>query len=98
MSHELSTPLNSILGFSELLSDDTTDRFDDTTRRRFLAQIHSSGEHLLQLINDILDLSKVEAGQMRLQLGQVELEDLIAEVRATIDPLCHTHSLTPTTP
>src|SRR5712692_89723 len=61
MSHELRTPLNAILGFSELLSDDTTGRFDEATRRRFLDQIHSSGEHLLQLINDILDLSKVEA-------------------------------------
>src|SRR5258708_6697674 len=94
MSHELRTPLNSILGFSELLSDDTTDRFDDTTRRRFLAQIHSSGEHLLQLINDILDLSKVEAGQMKLQLEQVELGDLIAEVRETIEPLVQSKSLT----
>ncbi len=94
MSHELRTPLNAILGFSELLSDDTTDRFDDTTRRRFLAQIHGSGEHLLQLINDILDLSKVEAGQMKLQLEQVELGGLIAEVRATIEPLVQSKSLT----
>jgi PAS domain S-box-containing protein len=94
MSHELRTPLNAILGFSELLSDDTTDRFDDATRRRFLDQIHSSGQHLLQLINDILDLSKVEAGQMELQLEPVELGNLIAEVQATIEPLAQTKSLT----
>ena len=87
MSHELRTPLNAILGFSELLSDDSTDRFDPATRQRFLHQIHSSGYHLLQLINDILDLSKVEAGQMELHLRPVELGSLIDEVRATVEPL-----------
>jgi PAS domain S-box-containing protein len=97
MSHELRTPLNAILGFSELLSDDTTDRFDDATRRRFLDQIHSGGQHLLQLINDILDLSKVEAGQMELQLEPVELATLIAEVRETIEPLAQSKSLILTT-
>ncbi len=87
MSHELRTPLNAILGFSELLSDDTTGRFDEATRRRFLDQIHSSGQHLLQLINDILDLSKVEAGQMELQLQSVDLGSLIDEARETVEPL-----------
>jgi len=87
MSHELRTPLNAILGFSELLNDDATGRFDEATRRRFLDQIHSSGVHLLQLINDILDLSKVEAGQMELQLQPVEVGSLIDEARATVEPL-----------
>src|SRR5229473_2194548 len=87
MSHELRTPLNAILGFSELLSDDSTDQFDTATRRRFLDQIHSSGQHLLQLINDILDLSKVEAGQMELQLRSVDLGSLIDEARETVEPL-----------
>jgi PAS domain S-box-containing protein len=93
MSHELRTPLNAILGFSELLSDDTTGRFDEATRRRFLDQIHSSGEHLLQLINDILDLSKVEAGQMDLQLQPVELRSLIGEARATVEPLAQSKAI-----
>jgi len=93
MSHELRTPLNAILGFSELLSDDTTGRFDEATRRRFLDQIHSSGEHLLQLINDILDLSKVEAGQMELQLQPLELGSLIDEARATVEPLAQSKSI-----
>jgi CheY-like chemotaxis protein len=93
MSHELRTPLNAILGFSELLSDDSTDRFDQATRRRFLDQIHSSGQHLLQLINDILDLSKVEAGQMELHLESVELGNLINEVRATAEPLARSKDL-----
>ncbi len=93
MSHELRTPLNAILGFSELLSDDSTDQFDKKTRRRFLDQIHSSGQHLLQLINDILDLSKVEAGQMELHLESVDLGSVIQDVRATIEPLALSKSI-----
>jgi PAS domain S-box-containing protein len=87
MSHELRTPLNAILGFSALLRDDATGRLDEATRLRFLNQIHSSGQHLLELINDVLDLSKVEAGQMDLLLQPVELGQLIDEVRATVEPL-----------
>jgi len=93
MSHELRTPLNAILGFSELLTDDATHRFDEATRHRFLDQIHSSGAHLLQLINDILDLSKVEAGQMELHPQQVELGQLIDEVRASVEPLARSKSI-----
>src|SRR5579864_5843716 len=59
MSHELRTPLNAILGFSELLIDSNNGQFTPATRRRFLEQIHSSGKHLLGLINDILDLSEI---------------------------------------
>ena len=87
MSHELRTPLNAILGFSSLLIDDAAHRFDDGTRQRFLAQIRTSGQHLLALINDVLDLSKVEAGQMDLHLEPVELGQLLDEVRATVEPL-----------
>jgi PAS domain S-box-containing protein len=87
MSHELRTPLNAILGFSELLRDDANSKFDLATRSRFLDQIHSSGTHLLQLINDILDLSKVEAGQMELQLETIELAKLIRDVGASVEPL-----------
>ena len=87
MSHELRTPLNAILGFSELLSDDVTGHFDDATRRRFLDQIHTSGQHLLQLINDVLDLSKVEAGQMDLHVREVDVSQVVDDVRATVEPL-----------
>jgi PAS domain S-box-containing protein len=87
MSHELRTPLNAILGFSELLGDDKTGQFSEATRLRFLGSIHSSGKHLLQLINDILDLSKVEAGQMDLQLQPVALGTIIEDVRSTAEPL-----------
>src|SRR5207244_1016524 len=69
MSHELRTPLNAIIGFSELMTDAREGQFDDATRKRFLSQILTSGKHLLGLINDILDLSKVEAGQMELRLS-----------------------------
>ncbi len=94
MSHELRTPLNAIIGFSELLTDDATDRLDPATRLRFLDQIHSSGQHLLQLINDILDLSKVEAGQMELHLEPVELGSVIGDVKATVEPLARNKSIT----
>jgi signal transduction histidine kinase/DNA-binding response OmpR family regulator len=87
MSHELRTPLNAILGFSELLMDSTNGQFPAETRRRFLEQIHSSGKHLLGLINDILDLSKVEAGQMELRLQMVSVGEVVGQVVKTIEPL-----------
>jgi signal transduction histidine kinase/DNA-binding response OmpR family regulator len=87
MSHELRTPLNAILGFSELLIDATSDQFPDETRKRFLEQIHSSGKHLLGLINDILDLSKIEAGQMELRLQMVSVAGVVGEVASSVEPL-----------
>jgi len=64
MSHELRTPLNSIIGFSELLLDAGTNDQDLIQRQRFVRNIHHSGQHLLGLVNDILDLAKIEAGRM----------------------------------
>lgn len=88
MSHELRTPLNAILGFSELLIDDP-DRFDDNTRKKYLQQVHASGAHLLNLINDVLDLSKVEAGQMQLQLETIQLATVLDEVVGLLQPLAN---------
>jgi len=87
MSHELRTPLNAILGFSELLIDAPNGQHRPETQLRFLQQIHSSGKHLLGLINDILDLSKIEAGQMELRFQMVSISDVADQVRNTVEPL-----------
>jgi PAS domain S-box-containing protein len=94
MSHELRTPLNAILGFSELLIDATGDRFPIATRTRFLEQIYTSGKHLLALINDILDLSKVEAGQMELRLQMVSVAGIVSQVCSTVEPLAAQKQIT----
>src|SRR6185503_9507053 len=75
MSHELRTPLNAIIGFSEVLRDGLIGELTDK-QRGFISDIFSSGKHLLSLINDILDLSKVEAGRMTLDLETVPVASL----------------------
>jgi PAS domain S-box-containing protein len=77
MSHELRTPLNSIIGFSELLKDGLIGEMSDQ-QREFISDIFNSGKHLLALINDILDLSKVEAGKMLLDLEPMQVSSLFA--------------------
>jgi signal transduction histidine kinase/DNA-binding response OmpR family regulator len=77
MSHELRTPLNAIIGFSELLKDGLVGDLEPR-QRGFIGDIFNSGNHLLSLINDILDLSKVEAGKMELDLEPVPVADLFA--------------------
>jgi GAF domain-containing protein/HAMP domain-containing protein/anti-sigma regulatory factor (Ser/Thr protein kinase) len=76
MSHELRTPLNAIIGFSEVLSEQMFGDVNDK-QREYLLDIHSSGHHLLSLINDILDLSKIEAGRMELELTSFNLPMLL---------------------
>ncbi|MET3133214.1 two-component system sensor histidine kinase/response regulator [Oxalobacteraceae bacterium GrIS 1.11] len=76
MSHELRTPLNAVIGFSQLMADSATLRDDE---KRNLAIINRAGHHLLSLINDILELSKIEAGHMRLQAVTVDLPQLLRE-------------------
>ena len=77
MSHELRTPLNAIIGFSEVLRDGLIGEMTEP-QRKFIGDIFSSGKHLLALINDILDLSKVEAGKMTLDLEPVQVSSLFA--------------------
>ena len=87
MSHELRTSLSAIIGFSELLITDIKGRFDDPTRQKFLAQINSGGYDMLALINDVLDLSKVEAGQIVLRIEDVSIADVVSSVLCTMEPL-----------
>ncbi|RTL50217.1 MAG: response regulator [Bradyrhizobiaceae bacterium] len=86
MSHELRTPLNAIIGYSEILVEDAQDRGDETSIAD-LNKIQSAGKHLLGLINDILDLSKIEAGRMDIYLEQVFLSKLVGEVKTIVDPM-----------
>ena len=76
MSHELRTPLNAILGFSELIRDATMGPVD-ARYRSYADDIYTAGQHLLNLINDILDLSKIEVGYMRLREGVVDIADVV---------------------
>ncbi|MEO0757071.1 MAG: response regulator [Cyanobacteria bacterium J06648_16] len=81
MSHELRTPLNAILGFSQILSKDPT---LGTDQQHQLTIINRSGEHLLNLINDVLEMSKIEAGKMTLNLDTVNLPDMLDDLRAML--------------
>jgi PAS domain S-box-containing protein len=76
MSHEIRTPLTSIIGFSELLYDETNGPLNDN-QKKYLGYVTSSGQHLLSLINDILDLSKVEAGKMEMLPTRFSMSDLL---------------------
>ena len=86
MSHELRTPMNAIIGYSEMLLEDAEEEGLDEFQSD-LDKIRSSGKHLLGLINEILDLSKIEAGKMEIFLESFDINALIKEVEATIHPL-----------
>jgi signal transduction histidine kinase len=86
MSHELRTPLNAIIGYSEMLYETAQDEGQDEFLPD-LAKIRDAGRHLLGLINDILDLSKIEAGKMDIYLEEVDLAGLIQELRSIVEPL-----------
>src|SRR6185369_10042878 len=86
MSHELRTPMNAIIGYSEMLQEEA----EDLDQKGFipdLQKIHGAGKHLLGLINDILDLSRIEAGKMTLYIEEFEVAKLVDEVAATVQPL-----------
>jgi signal transduction histidine kinase len=87
MSHELRTQLSSVIGFSELLLSDTAERFDEPRRRKFLAQINSSGRYLLDLTSDILDLAKIESGHVSLRLETVMIVEIAHDVIRAMNPL-----------
>jgi len=86
MSHELRTPLNAILGYTELMADGIYGQLPEKTLG-VLKRLESNGKHLLGLINDVLDLSKIEAGQLMLELSDYSLQDIAQTVRSTLEPL-----------
>jgi signal transduction histidine kinase/DNA-binding response OmpR family regulator len=93
MSHELRTPLNAIVGFSDLLAEQTAGALNDK-QKRFVNHIKQGSGHLLQLINDILDLSKIEAGQLELRSERFQINDALPEVLSTIRPLAMAKQIT----
>ncbi|MDM8545320.1 ATP-binding protein [Candidatus Venteria ishoeyi] len=85
MSHELRTPLNAIIGYSEMLQDE----IDEMTEQEMiedLTRIHGAGTHLLNMVNDILDISKIESGRMELNIEKVPVCDLIEEIFTIVEP------------
>src|SRR6202022_1653748 len=86
MSHELRTPLNAVLGFSDLLLDKRCGELNER-QKRYIAHINSGGKHLLRLISDILDLSKIEAGRMELALESLTVGSAFSEVLSVMHPL-----------
>ncbi|HWQ54630.1 MAG TPA: response regulator [Bryobacteraceae bacterium] len=86
MSHELRTPLNAIIGYSEMLQEQADESTPEELRAD-LDKIHGAGRHLLSLINDILDLSKIEAGKMDLYIESFDVKRMVEEVTSTIQPL-----------
>jgi len=91
MSHELRTPLNAVLGFSDLLADERYGPLNDR-QQRYVGHIHTGGQHLLTLISDILDLSKIEAGRMELSRESMKVAPAFAEVISALHPLAEKKS------
>jgi PAS domain S-box-containing protein len=86
MSHELRTPLNAIIGYSEMLKEDAIDLGEEECVPD-LEKIHGAGRHLLALINDVLDISKIEAGKMEVFCEQFEVDSLLNDILGTVQPL-----------
>jgi signal transduction histidine kinase len=86
MSHELRTPLNAILGFNEMILDDVYGPVSAEVKSA-LEEMQGSGKHLLRLINNVLDLAKIEAGRMELALADYSVQDTVESVRSTLRPV-----------
>ena len=94
MSHELRTPLSAILGFSDLMRNEPRDAENVTVPAEWIEHIHRGGQHLLSLVNDVLDLAKVEAGRMELRLETFDLSLAVAELVNGTQPLADRKDLT----
>ena len=86
ISHEIRTPLNAIIGFSEVMMQEQFGPIGNDRYREYLKDIHASGEHLVSLINDLLDLSKIEAGKLDLVFASVNLNTLVQQCVALMQP------------
>jgi PAS domain S-box-containing protein len=86
ISHEIRTPLNSIIGFAEVMIEERLGPIANERYREYLRDIHTSGGHLVSLINDLLDLSKIEAGKLELSFGSVDLNELASQSMALMQP------------
>ena len=86
MSHEFRTPLNAMLGYTSMLLQGVAGPVEPAVRRH-LGRIESNGRHLLAIINEILDIARIEAGRMPLQVSTFRVSDLVAEVRAELEPI-----------
>jgi signal transduction histidine kinase len=87
MSHELRTPLNAVIGYSEMLRDDMEDRPGSEQKAADLDRINAAGRHLIALVNDVLDLSRIEADDLQLHNEEIDLASLVDHVIATTEPL-----------
>lgn len=87
MSHELRTPLNAVIGFSEILLDDVELDGKNSRKRADLQRINSAGKHLLSLVTDVLDLSKIESNHIDLNIQKFDLNEMVREVVATVEPV-----------
>lgn len=87
MSHELRTPLNAIIGFSQMMLTGAFGKINNTKYQEYLKDIYDSGNHLLELINDILDMSKIEAGKLSLTLESTEIGDILQESQRFFEPM-----------
>ena len=92
MSHELRTPLNAVIGFSEALIDQMFGELNDK-QTEYLNDIHTSGKHLLSLINDILDLSKIEAGRMELDVEEFDVPSALENTLTLIRERAQQHGI-----
>src|SRR5690606_22421153 len=92
MSHELRTPINAIMGYSSLLLDEIYGPLNEQ-QLSSIQRTHVAAKHLLELVNDILDLSKIEAGKMELQLETVSFPELVRDLFVTVAPLAEQHEV-----
>jgi PAS domain S-box-containing protein len=86
ISHEIRTPLNAIIGFAEVMMEERLGPIGNDRYREYLKDIHTSGEHLISLINDLLDLSKIEAGKLDLVFSSVDLNEIASQSMALMQP------------